>query len=61
MWCGHISIATVKKYGVAKNTVSHWLKKKAEIFEAVEGGNVSKKRQRMKTAIYEELDSAMYT
>ena len=53
-------IATAKKYGVAKNTVSHWLKKKAEIFEAVEGNNVSKKRKGMKAATYEELDSAMY-
>ena len=39
-------IATVKKYGVAKNTVSHLLLKKAEIFEAVEANNVSKKRKR---------------
>ena len=36
MLCGHISIATVKKYDVAKNAVSHGLKKKAEIFETVE-------------------------
>ena len=28
--------AKAKKYGVAKNTVLHWLKK-GEIFEAVEG------------------------
>ena len=53
-------IATAKKYGVAKNTVSHWSKKKAEIFEAVKGNNMSKKRKRMKTATYEELYSAMY-
>ena len=41
-----------KKYGVTKNTVSHWLKK-GEIFEAVEG-------KKMKTETYEELDSVMY-
>ena len=33
-------VATAKKYGVARNTVSHWLKKKTEIFEAVERNNV---------------------
>ena len=57
---GQSCIATAKKYGVAKNTVSHWLKKKTEIFEAVERNHVSKKRKRMKTATYEELDYAMY-
>ena len=57
---GQSCTATAKKYGVAKNTVSHLLKKKAEIFETVEGNKVSKKRKRMKTATYEELDSAMY-
>ena len=36
-------IATAKKYSVAKNTVSHWLKKQAEIFDAVEENNVSKR------------------
>ena len=46
----HSCIATAKKYGAAKNTISNWLKKKVEIFEKVEGKNVSKKRKRMKTA-----------
>ena len=53
---GQSCIATAKEYGVVKHTVSHWVKKKAEIFEAVEGNNASKKRLRMKTATYEELD-----
>ena len=57
---GQTCISTAKKYGLAKNTVSHWVKKKNEIFEAVEGNNASKKRKRMKTATYEELDSAVY-
>ena len=46
-----------------RNTVSlktqfHTVKKKNEIFEAVEGNNASKKRknEEMKTATYEELD-----
>ena len=38
---GQSCIATAKKYGVAKNTVSHWVKEKAEIFEALEGNNSS--------------------
>ena len=32
---GQSCIATAKKYDMAKNTVSHWLKKIAEIFKAV--------------------------
>ena len=43
-----------------KNAVSHRLKKKAEIFETVEESNVSKKSKRMKAAICDELDTAMY-
>ena len=57
---GQICIATAKKYGVAKNTVSHCEKKRADLFEAVEGNNASKKRKRMETATYEEFDSAVY-
>ena len=57
---GQSCVATAKKYGVAKNAVSHWLKKKTKIFEAVERNSVSKKRKRIKTAKYEEWDSAMY-
>ena len=57
---GQSCIAIAKKYGVAKTTVSLWVKKKAEIFEAVEGNNASKKRKGIKTATYEELDSAVY-
>ena len=38
---GQSCIATAKKYGAVKNTVLHWAKKKAEIFEAVEGNNAS--------------------
>ena len=60
MDAGQSCIATAKAYGVAKNTVSHWVKKKVEIFEAVEGNKASKKKKRMKTATYEELDSAVY-
>ena len=44
---------------MTKNTVSHRLKKKAEIFEAVKGNNVSIKRKRVKTSAYEQLDSML--
>ena len=40
---GQSCIATAKKYGVAKNTISHRVKKKAEIFEAVEENKALKK------------------
>ena len=56
----HSCIATAKKYVVAKYTFLHLLKKKTEIFEAVERSNVSKKRKRVKSGTYEELDSAVY-
>lgn len=57
---GQSCIATSRKYGVAKNTISHWIKQKQKIFEAVEENNVSKKRKRVKPATYEELDNATY-
>ena len=41
---GQSCIATSRKYGVAKNTISHWIKQKQKIFEAVEENNVSKKK-----------------
>ena len=44
---------------MTKNTVSHRLKKKDEIFDAVKGNNASIKRKRVKTAIYEQLDSVL--
>ena len=44
------SIATSKKYGVAKNTISHWTKQKQKIFEAVAENNVSKKKEAGETS-----------
>ena len=40
---GQSCISTSRKYGVAKNTVSHWIKQKQQIFKAVEENNASKK------------------
>ena len=57
---GQSCIATTKKYGVAKNTILHWLKKKPGTLEGVEGKNVLKKRKRIKTSIHEELNSVTY-
>ena len=56
---GQSCIATSRKYGVAKNTISHWIKKQ-KIFEAVKENNVLKKMKRVKPATYEELDNATY-
>ena len=50
-------IATSKKYRVAKNTISYWLKNKRKIFEGIEENNVSKKLKIIKTASYEEVGS----
>ena len=41
---GQSCIATSRKYGVAKNTISHW------IFKAVEENNVSKKKEAGETS-----------
>ena len=57
---GQTCVATARKYGVAKNTISYWVKKNNEIFEAVEQNNVSKRRKRIKGAKHEDLDTAMY-
>ena len=57
---GQNCIATSRKYGVAKNPISHWIKQKQKIFEAVEENNVSKKRKRVKPVTYEELGNATY-
>ena len=43
---GQSCIATSRKYGVAKNMISHWTKQKQKIFEAVKENNVSKKGSR---------------
>ena len=48
---GQNCLTTAKKYVVAKNTVLHWVKKKAEIFEAVEGNNAFKKRKELDSAV----------
>ena len=33
---GKSCISVAKKYGVAKNIISHWLQKKKQIYESVE-------------------------
>ena len=45
--------AKAKKYGVAKNTISHWLKK-VKYLKQLKG------KRKKKTETYEELDSVMY-
>ena len=57
---GQSCIPASRKYGVTKNTISHWIKQKQKIFEAVEENDASKKRKRVKPATYEELDNATY-
>ena len=57
---GQSCIATSRKYGVAKNTVSNWLKHKSKIFKAVEENKISKKRKGITATIYKGAGSAMY-
>lgn len=57
---GKSAISVAKKYGVAKNTVSHWIKNKAEIFKAVDENQLGKKRKRMRLSSFEDLDKAIY-
>ena len=52
-------IATSRKYGVDKNTASHWLKRKSKIFEAVNKNNVSKKLKIIIRTTFEDVDFVM--
>ena len=56
---GNSCISIAKMYGVAKNTISHWLEKKQDIYRAIEENNAGRKRKRMKSATYEKLDKAI--
>ena len=58
---GQSCIPVAKKYGVAKKSFA-LLEKKAEILKQMKEAErrVSKKRKRIKTATYKELDSGMY-
>ena len=47
-------------FGVAKISISHWLKKKQDIYRASDENNAGTKRKRMKSATYEKLDNAIY-
>lgn len=47
-----------KKYNVPKNTLSTWVKNKEKILKAYEEGHA--KRQRLKTAEFENIDAATY-
>ena len=58
---GQSCIPVAKKYGMAKKSFT-LLEKKAEILKQMKEAErrVSKKRKRIKTATYKELDSGMY-
>ena len=45
-------------YGVPKNTLSIWVKNKEKLLKAYEAGHA--KRQRLKTAKFENIDAATY-
>ena len=45
--------AVIRKYGIAKQTLSNWIKEKSKIFAAVEANNPSAKRQRLRQSSYD--------
>ena len=48
------------EHGMAKQTVSNWVKQKKKIYEAVDSNSSTKKRYRFKPSTYEYLDDACY-
>ena len=52
--------AVIRKYGIAKQTLSNWIKEKSKIFAAVEANNSSAKRQRLRQSSYDNVDQACY-
>ena len=51
--------AAIRDYKVPKQTYG-WMKDKKKIYEEVEASRVANKRQRLRTATYEDLDKACY-
>lgn len=47
------------KYGVPKNTVSTWVKNKAKLLKAIEGGSNSK-RQKIRSGDFNDVDTTVY-
>lgn len=58
---GLTAAAAVKKYGIPKQTLSHWVQNRAKIYGSVEGNTISQKRQRVRQSPYEQIDKACYT
>lgn len=57
---GNSLSSTAVKYGIPKQTVSNWIKKKKKIYEAIDSNLSTKKRHRFKASTYENLDQACY-
>ena len=49
-----------EKYGVPPNTLSYWIKNKADIFTNYESGQYGAKRQKLSSAKYDNIDKAVY-
>lgn len=52
--------AIAKQYGVPANTLSTWIKNKDKIIAAYEGSLFGPARKRMRTALYPELEEALF-
>ena len=53
---GESCACIAKKYNIAKQTLSGWLKEKARIYSEVEKNKTSEKRLRMRGSSYEDMD-----
>ena len=52
--------AVIRDYNIPKHTLYGWMKDKQKIYEEVEASRVTHKRQRLRTATYEDMDKACY-
>ena len=57
---GESCACIAKKYDIAKQTLSGWLKEKARIYSEVEKNKTSEKRLRMRGSSYEDMDKTCY-
>ena len=57
---GESSASISKKYDIAKQTLSGWLKEKTKIYSEVEKNQISVKRVRMRVSPFEDLDKVCY-
>ena len=58
---GESQALVAKRLGIAKQTISNWRKDKDKIYGTVDSNQVNKKRRRVKSSPYDQVDKAVYT